>query len=131
MGAALACLILVSTALSGPAVGPGPKTPEPQALSSTAAESPVSLALKSMLNLVLKDFHVQKVVGEPIRAGNVTIIPVMLVDVGFGGGAGGGTGPSFPVGSGFYLGGEAKPLGFIVISRSGTKFLSAGPAPRD
>jgi len=92
---------------------------------------PVAAATQAMVDFLTTNFHVKKVVGDPIKVGAVTIIPVMMVDIGYGGGGGGGSAEMFPVGSGFFLSGELKPLGFIVISKSGTKFLVAGQAPRD
>jgi len=55
---------------------------------------------------------------------------VMLIDVGYGGGGGGMVKDQGPIGVGFYLGGEAKPLGFIVISKDGTEFISVAKVPR-
>jgi len=99
--------------------------------SAVAQPGPVAAATQAMVDFLTKNFHVKKVVGDPIKVGAVTIIPVMMVDIGYGGGGGGGSAEMFPVGSGFFLSGELKPLGFIVISKSGTKFLVAGQAPRD
>jgi len=93
-------------------------------------ENPISLATNSMLDLLAKNFQVKKIVGDPLKVGNVTIIPLIMIDVGYGGG-GASANPQMQLGSGFYMSGEAKPLGFIIISKSGTKFLSAGKAPRE
>lgn len=101
------------------------------AKSAVAKPGPVAAATQAMVDFLTNNFQVRKVVGDPIKVGAVTIIPVMMVDIGFGGGGGGGSAEMFPVGSAFYLSGELKPLGFIVISKSGTKFLVAGQAPRD
>ena len=94
------------------------------------AEHPVSVFTDSMSKSLLGNIHVKNIVGEPIKVGKVTIIPVMLIDVGYGGGGGGSFQGLSPVGVGFGLSGEAKPLGFIVITKEETKFLSVGKVPR-
>jgi len=100
-----------------------PKAPSP-------AEHPVSMFTKSMSQSLLGNIHVKNIVGEPIKVGKVTIIPVMLIDVGYGGGGGGSIPGQGPVGIGFGLSGEAKPLGFIVITKEETKFISVAKVPR-
>jgi uncharacterized spore protein YtfJ len=77
------------------------------------------------------NLQVKTIVGEPMKVGKVTLIPIMMIDIGFGGG-GGGT-PQNPElgGKGFYMSGEARPVGFVVISKAGTKFVSVGKIPRN
>ncbi|MDD8014965.1 MAG: hypothetical protein PHX45_04680 [Acidobacteriota bacterium] len=119
------CLLLVASAY--PAT-----TPQGQAeKGKTAArqENPANLAAASMLDLLTKNMHVKRVVGDPVKVGNITVIPVIMIDVGYGGGGGGAPGQP-QMGSGFYMGGEARPLGFIIVTKSGAKFVSAGMAPR-
>jgi uncharacterized spore protein YtfJ len=94
------------------------------------AQHPVSMFAESMSSSLLPNIHVKNIVGEPIKVGTVTIIPVMLIDVGYGGGGGGMVKGQGPVGVGFGLSGEAKPLGFIVISKAGTEFISVAKVPR-
>jgi len=48
----------------------------------------------------------------------------------FGGGGGGAPQNPEMEGKGFYMGGEARPLGFIVVTKSGTRFVSVGKIPR-
>lgn len=95
-------------------------------------ESPVSMLIKAMTSRLPNSLHVKYVVGDPVKVGKVTIIPIMMVDVGFGGGGGGPTqGKGQQMGGfGFGMGGEAKPLGFVVVSKAGTKFVSVGKVPR-
>ena len=93
-------------------------------------QHPVSMFAKSMSSSLLPNIHVKNIVGEPIKVGTVTIIPVMLIDVGYGGGGGGMVKGQGPIGVGFGLSGEAKPLGFIVISKAGTEFISVAKVPR-
>jgi uncharacterized spore protein YtfJ len=77
------------------------------------------------------------VVGEPVKAGSVTVIPILMVDVSFGGG--GTATPSNPAGAaaqssgsgldGFFMSGQGRPLGFVVIDKKGTRFISIGKVP--
>ena len=90
----------------------------------------VSKFAEEMASRLSNKLHVKNIVGEPFKVGNVTIIPVIMIDVGYGGGAGGMTRDISPLGSGFYMSGEAKPLGFIVVSKKGSEFISLGEAPR-
>jgi hypothetical protein len=61
----------------------------------------------------------------------------MMIDVSFGGGGMAGSGspaaaapPSPPPGvDGFYMSGEARPLGFVAIGKKGTRFISVGKTP--
>ncbi len=85
----------------------------------------VSLA-KAMTDRIANNLHVEKAVGEPIKVGKVTILPIIMIDVGFGGGGGG---PQMAA-QGFGMGGEARPLGFVVISKTGTRFIPVGKVPR-
>ena len=65
------------------------------------------------------------VFGEPVRHGDVTVIPVARVGWGFGGGAGRGGRPGDPEGGsgeGGGGGGSARPVGYIEITGTGTGF---------
>ena len=89
------------------------------------------------------DLHVKTVIGEPIKVGSVTLIPIMMIDVAFGGGAmtppanpaapqspaaGAPSKPAMGV-DGFSMNGEARPLGFVAVSKKGTRFISVGKTP--
>ena len=118
-------LMVVSLAFSQ---APTKEKPKVQAVTV----SPVSMLLKAMTSRLPNNLHVKHVVGDPIKVGKVTIIPIMMIDVGYGGGGGGpsqGKGQQMG-GYGFGMGGEAKPLGFVVISKAGTKFIPVGKVPR-
>ena len=93
-------------------------------------EDPVSKMTNAMAERLSRNVHVKNVVGDPVKIGKVTIIPIIMLDVGFGGGGGGPGGGQQAGGSGFYIKGEARPLGFVVISRAGVKFVSVGEVPR-
>ncbi len=83
------------------------------------------------------ELHVKTVVGEPVKVGSVTLIPILMVDVHFGGGgvAAPGSQPVAPPqapgisGDGFFMSGEARPLGFVAITKKGTRFISVAKAP--
>jgi uncharacterized spore protein YtfJ len=93
------------------------------------ASLPVDQLVEAMVQRLANSLQVKTITGEPIKAGKVTIVPVIMVDIGFGGGA---SVPQSPEqgGKGFYMSGEARPLGFIVITKSGVQFVSVGKVPR-
>lgn len=92
-------------------------------------QNPVVLMAQAMSDRVKENMNVKNIVGDPVKVGNITIIPIIMIDIGYGGGEGGGK-EMMQRGGGFYMGGQAKPLGFIVISKEGTRFISVGEAPR-
>ena len=76
----------------------------------------------------LKDIaRSQTVVGEPITAGDKTVIPLVKISVGFG--AGGGQGESPDKGGGFGGGGgggvRIEPYAFIIMEKDRISMLSA------
>ena len=94
------------------------------------APLPMYQLADEMAKRLNSSLQVKTVVGEPIKVGRVTLLPIMMIDIGFGGG--GGSAPQAPDmgGKGFYMSGEARPLGFVVATKSGTKFISVGKIPR-
>ena len=76
------------------------------------------------------DLNVKTVIGEPIKVGSVTLVPILMIDVKFGSAAttapSGATGPqsAVPPANLFYMTGEARPLGFVAITRKGTHFIN-------
>lgn len=71
--------------------------------------------------------QVKSVFGEPVTAGDKTIIPVARIAFGFGAGAGtGGMGDTRPQGEGGGGGGamRAVPVGVFAVSPEGTRFVS-------
>jgi uncharacterized spore protein YtfJ len=74
--------------------------------------------------------QVKTVIGEPMKVGKVTLLPIMMIDIGFGGGGGGAPQAPEMGGKGFYMSGEARPLGFVVVTKAGTKFVSVGKIPK-
>ena len=73
---------------------------------------------------IVRQIGAKVVYGEPVTAGDTTVIPVASVAFGFGGGSGknrdgeGGGGG----GGGF----RGWPAGYIEITRAGTRFVSLG-----
>ena len=97
--------------------------------SQPKAPLPTDQLAESLSQRLVNNLNVKHVVGEPIKVGKVTIIPIMMIDLGFGGGGGGA--PQNPElgGQGFFMSGEAKPIGFVIISKAGTQFISVGKIP--
>ncbi len=100
------------------------KKPQPK------APLPMDLLAESLAQRLSNNLNVKHIVGEPIKVGKVTIIPIMMVDLGFGGGGGGAPQNLDLGGKGFFMSGEAKPIGFVVVSKAGTQFISVAKIPR-
>jgi uncharacterized spore protein YtfJ len=96
----------------------------------SAADLSISQLTKAMTDRLTTHLHVKNIVGDPVKVGKVTIIPIIMIDVGFGGGGGGPGGEKQMGGYGYGISGEAKPLGFVVVSKAGVKFVSVGKIPR-
>lgn len=94
-----------------------------QQVEKKAAPPAVELA-SSMAQRLSNDMHVKTVVGDPIKAGSVTLIPIMTLDVSFGG-----FGREGAVSDGFLMSGEARPIGFVIAGKKGTRFVSIGKVP--
>ena len=70
--------------------------------------------------------HAKTVVGSPIEAGSVRLIPILLVDVNFAGASGPAPSANAPGADGFLMSGEARPVGFVAITAKGTQFIPVG-----
>jgi uncharacterized spore protein YtfJ len=91
---------------------------------------------------MLKSLNVKSVFGEPIKEGEVTVIPVARVSYMFGAGAGSGRGQGGPeggegaagsgegAGSGGGGAGMARPVGYIRIGAEGVTFEPTVDATR-
>ncbi len=77
--------------------------------------------LDSVQQRVSADADVRRVYGEPVVAGDRTIIPVATVGYGFGGG--GGTRDDADEGGGGGGGVGASPTGVVEITAEGTRFI--------
>ena len=94
------------------------------------APLPMYQLADEMAKRLTSSLQVKTVVGEPVKVGKVTLIPIMMIDIGFGGGGGGAPQAPEMGGKGFYMSGEARPLGFVVATKTGTKFVSVGKIPQ-
>ncbi len=118
----LLCLCLFSLAMAGPQAE---KKPQPKA----KAALPMYQLADAMVQRLTSNLQVKTVVGNPIKVGKITLIPIMMIDIGFGGGGGGDPQNPDLGGKGFGMSGEAKPIGFVVVTKEGTKFISVGKIP--
>ncbi len=117
-----ACLFLFSSA--------GAQN-QPEKKPQAKAPLPMYQLADEMAKRLGSNLQVKTIVGEPMKVGKVTLIPIMMIDIGFGGGGGGAPQNPEMGGKGFYMSGEARPVGFVVISKAGTKFVSVGKIPRN
>jgi uncharacterized spore protein YtfJ len=93
---------------------------------------PASELASNLAQRLGNELHVKTVVGEPMKVGSLTLIPIMMIDVSFGGAglvAPGHSPAAVPQnpgigGDGFFMSGEARPLGFVAIGKKGTRFIS-------
>ena len=128
----MAAVIAAGLMLAPFAMGQNPPEKKPTA----PAVQPANELADAMARRLKDDLHVKTVVGEPIKAGSVTLIPIMMIDVSFGGAgmaaAGGAAAapqnPATGVGE-FFMSGEARPLGFVVIGKKGARFISVVKTP--
>ena len=99
------------------------------------ASAPGDQLLERLADLVGSKAGVQAVFGEPIRQGDLTVVPVARVRWGFGGGGGrSGMVPQTPAASGSGGGGGvmADPLGYLEIRPAGVTYSPIGdqrPSP--
>ncbi|HUA58837.1 MAG TPA: spore germination protein GerW family protein [Verrucomicrobiae bacterium] len=129
---AIAAMILAGSLAMGQ--NPGQNPAEKKA--AATASQPAAQLADELAARMANDLHVKTAVGEPIRIGSVTLIPIVMIDVGFGGG--GVAHPDSkaavpqspePGVDGFYASGEARPLGFVAITKKGVRFISVGQTP--
>ena len=105
--------------------------------SQAAAVQPAHELADALAQRLSSDLHVKTVVGEPVKIGALTLIPIMMIDVSFGGGgvaAPGGPAAGAPQSpapgvDAFFMSGEARPLGFVAIGKKGTRFISLAKTP--
>ncbi len=126
-------VIAAGLILGSLAVGQNPPEKKPQA----PAIQPANELADALAQRLSNDLHVKTIVGEPVKVGSVTLIPIMMLDVSFGGG--GMAAPTTPAATapqnqafgadGFFMSGEARPLGFVAVTKKGTRFISVGKTP--
>lgn len=80
-----------------------------------------------------RSLGVKTVVGDAVKVGAVTLIPILTVDYTFvGGGAPGSSDPKKPAppAGGFYVSGEARPVAFVAITKRGTRVITVPGGPQ-
>ncbi len=122
-------------ALGAVAAGQAAEQPA-SAVNPSAAASELAAALSRRVG---ESLRAKAVVGKSLTVGSVTVIPILMIDVNFGGAglASPGAAPAAdskaaapPAGAdGFLMSGEARPLGFVVVTRQGTRFISVTQPP--
>ena len=128
MNRKMVIVVAAGLILGSPAVGQKLPEKRPQA----PALQPANELADAMARRLSNDLHVKTVVGEPVKVGALTLIPIMMIDVSFGGGgmvAPAGLAAAAPQNpapgvDGFFMSGEARPLGFVAIGKKGTRFIS-------
>lgn len=133
MNRKIVTVIVAGLILGSLAVAQNPPEKKPQA----PAVRPANELADALAQRLSNDLHVKAVIGEPVIVGSVTLIPIIMIDVSFGGG--GMAFPGSPAAAvpqnpamgvdGFFMSGEARPLGFIAISKKETRFISVAKAP--
>lgn len=128
-------VIAAAAALTLGPLAAGQNAPEKKP--SSPAVQPASELADGMARRLSDELHVKTVVGKPIPIGAVTVIPILMVEVNFGGaGLAVPAGPPSakpqsppPSGEAFLMTGELRPLGFVVITKKGTRFISVARTP--
>lgn len=91
--------------------------------------------LESAIEKIRSMVDSNAVVGEPIVAGDVTLIPVSRISIGLGGGGGDFPvktpmpGGDIPFGGGLGAGVKVTPIAFIVIRGDSVRMLPVAQAP--
>ena len=89
------------------------------------APSDVVTLMETVLSKMTQMVQPNTLIGSPITIGNVTVVPVIKVDVGFGGGGGLGMAAGQPSGGGTGGGITMEPVSFLVIQEGKVTLLSA------
>ena len=127
-------LLSVCSGLLLASVATGQTQPEKK----PATDAPPAASLvDSLVQRLSNELHAKTIAGDPIKVGSVTVIPILMVDLNFGGGSiavpaySTGKAPASPLpsGDGFLMSGEARPVGFVAITKKGVEFLSVA-APK-
>jgi|SaaInl4_150m_RNA_FD_contig_41_991326_length_565_multi_2_in_0_out_0_1 uncharacterized spore protein YtfJ len=74
--------------------------------------------METMLDRLRELVQTETVIGKPVEAGNVTLIPISRVSIGFGGG-GGGDRKNAGGGGGV----RVEPIGFVIITDGKAQIL--------
>ena len=98
-------------------------------VSTPAVAQPASELADELSQRLSKGLRVKTVVGEAIKVGSVTLIPILMIDVNFAGAGVAGPVSGAPGIDGFLMSGEVRPLGFVAVTKTKTRFISAGTPP--
>lgn len=93
---------------------------------------PVNELMEETIQRIRQAVDANTIVGQPIQAGEVTIIPVSKVSFGFGTGGSelDGKGPQpHPFGGGGGAGVKVTPVCFLVVSGTNVRVLPTAPYP--
>ena len=93
---------------------------------------PLNEMMEETIQRIRQDVDANTIVGQPIQAGEVTIIPVSKVSFGFGTGGSelDGKGPQpHPFGGGGGAGVKVTPVCFLVVSGTNVRVLPTAPYP--
>jgi len=94
----------------------------------------MSVYTKDILETILEKLRslasTETVVGHPVQVGEITILPVIKISVGFAAGGGEGTGDEGKgmkgIGTGGGGGATVNPVGFIVLDGKDVRFVAIG-----
>lgn len=122
-------LVIVAAGLMLGAVASGQNPQEIKA--PPAGGQPAHAFAQELAQRLSNNLRVKTIVGEPFKINSLTLIPILTTEFAFGGAA-----VAPPAGpavveaqsstagpDAFFVTGEARPLGFIVIGKGGTRFI--------
>lgn len=116
---------IVAAGLMAGLLAVGQTPPEKKGAAGAPASPPANQLAEDMAKRLSDNLHIKTVVGDPVKIGSVTLIPILTMDISFGGG-----GIAAPGNSGaFFMSGEARPVGFVAITRKGARFIGVGKLP--
>ena len=93
--------------------------------SQESVSNDIITLMDAVLSKVTQMVQPNTLIGTPIQVGDVTVVPVIKVDVGFGGGGGLGMPAGQPSGGGTGGGITMEPVSFLVIQEGKVTLLSA------
>ena len=93
--------------------------------SQEAVSGDIITLMDTVLSKMTQMVQPNTLIGAPIQVGDVTVVPVIRVEVGFGGGGGLGMPAGQPSGGGTGGGITMEPVSFLVIQEGKVTLLSA------
>jgi len=95
------------------------------------SDSNASQILETLMKNLQELVSTKSVVGEPIQAGNATILPIMKVSLGFGAGGGTASEKTEAHGGGGGGGVSITPIGFLVVEDGKAMMITASHSKWD